>query len=67
MCKSKRKKENSYNQTALTAVAKKYGMTKMYIRQVLRGDRDRALIADQVKKDYKQKVKEVEALINDID
>ncbi len=66
MNKSKRKKETSYNQTALTAVAKKYGMTKMYIRQILSGDRERALIADQIKKDYRKKVKEVEQLIQEI-
>lgn len=61
--KSNVKKNNTYNYTAVSALSKRYGLTKMYIRQCLRGDRNN-LTADTIRKDYKALVKEVNELID---
>ena len=62
MNKCKRKKQ-IYNQEVLTALSKKYGLTKYYIRQTLGGKRN-SLISDQLKKEYKKMVLGIENLIN---
>jgi len=62
MSKSKTKKNNSYNVTAVNALEKKFDMSKQYIRQCLRGDRT-SKTADKIRADYTTLVKEIENLI----
>jgi hypothetical protein len=57
-----KKKNNSYNLTAISALEKKYNVTKQFIRQCLRGDRT-SLTADTIVADYKELEKEVNAII----
>lgn len=47
------KKRQTYNSDAVTALAVKYGVSKQFVRQCLRGDRTSAT-ADTIKKTYKQ-------------
>lgn len=56
------KKNNSYNTTAVNALEKKYDVSKQFIRQCLRGDRT-SRTADSISADYKELVKEIDALI----
>lgn len=63
MNKCNAKSQNSYNAVAVNALHKKYGLSKQYIRQCLRGDRNNST-ADTIRKDYKVLVKEVNAFIN---
>lgn len=63
MNKSSPKKQKTYNQVALNAVAKKYGITKRYVRECIRGDRERATISATIKKEYAQACKKVDAFI----
>jgi Mor family transcriptional regulator len=60
--KSMKKKYNSYNATAISALEKKYDVSKQFIRQSLRGDRT-SKTSDKIAADYKELVKEVDALI----
>lgn len=46
------KKRNTYNALVIEQLSKKYGFSKAYIRQCLDGSRT-ALVADNLKKDYK--------------
>jgi hypothetical protein len=57
-----KKKNSSYNATAISALEKKYGVTKQFIRQCLRGDRT-SRTADSIITDYKELEKEIDALI----
>jgi hypothetical protein len=57
-----KKKNNSYNVTAISALEKKYDVTKQFIRQCLRGDRT-SRTADTIISDYKELVKEIESII----
>lgn len=63
MSKSSNTKQNSYNVTAVNALHKRYGLSKQYIRQCLRGDRNNST-ADTIRKDYAELVKEINQLIN---
>lgn len=55
-CKQKR---NKYNDKAIKALVKKYGVTAQYIRQSLRGDR-RSITSDKITCDYKALCREIE-------
>ncbi|MHC0442009.1 hypothetical protein [Flavobacterium sp. 3-210] len=51
MDKSKTKNYNSYNSTILEALFLKYGVSKYYIRQCVKGA-IKGIKADNIKKDY---------------
>jgi hypothetical protein len=51
-----------YNQSVLEGMSKKFGLTKMYIRQILRGDRQ-ATISDTIKKEYREMLSKIEEAI----
>jgi hypothetical protein len=51
-----------YNPTVLEGLSKKFGLTKMYLRQILRGDRQ-ATISDTIKKEYREMLSKIEEAI----
>lgn len=51
-----------YNQSVIWRLSEKFGLTKMYIRQCLRGDRD-CETADTLKREYKEMVQKIEEVI----
>ncbi|HLV51475.1 MAG TPA: hypothetical protein VKY44_05915 [Flavobacterium sp.] len=52
MGKPKKKNRKIYNTEVVNALIEKYGFTKYFIQQCLRGDRN-SITADQIRKDYK--------------
>ncbi|SMG35815.1 hypothetical protein [Sphingobacterium psychroaquaticum] len=56
------KKRNSYNTSVIDQLQKKYGFSKAYIRQCLDGTRQ-ATVADKLKKDYKNGVQKLNAVL----
>lgn len=61
--KNNTKKNNSYNVVAVNAISEKRGVSKQYIRQCIRGDRD-SISADNIKKEYHTIVRKIESLLN---
>lgn len=61
MNKSKTKKRYVYNQEILEALSEKYGLSKYYIRECVSGKRN-SLTSDQLQKEYKKLVKEIESV-----
>lgn len=57
------KKRNSYNPLVIDQLVKVYGFSKSYIRQCLDGSRQ-ALIADTLKKEYKNLENRVNEALN---
>lgn len=51
MDKPKKKIRKIYNTEVVNALIEKYGFTKYFIQQCLRGDRN-SITADQIRKDY---------------
>lgn len=47
------KKSQSYNEDILNVLEKKYGVTKMFIRASIKGDR-KSTTSDSIKRDYKK-------------
>jgi len=60
---SNQKKQETWNPLVLEKVHQKFGFTKFYIRQCLRGDRNNET-SDAIQKEYKRLCKEVEAVLN---
>lgn len=54
---------NSYNTLVIDHLHKKYGLSKMYIRQCLDGTRT-TTTAETIKKDYRDSVNRVEKALN---
>lgn len=50
---TKKTKKYTYDQRILEALSKKYGLTKVYIRQCLSGS-NLSITADKIKADYKE-------------
>lgn len=63
--KIKPTKPQQWNPLVLERLNKKYGFTKFYIRQCLRGDRQNET-ADKLQKDYKLMCDEVDKLLKNI-
>lgn len=61
MNKFKTKKRYVYNQEILEALSEKYGLSKYYIRECVSGKRN-SLTSDQLQKEYKKLVKEIETV-----
>lgn len=59
MDKNNIKKNNSYNVIAVNAISIKWKISKQYVRQCVRGDRN-SISADNIKKDYFKIVKKIE-------
>ncbi len=57
-------KRQSYNKVVVNKLSEKYGFTKHYIRQCLRGDRN-SLTSDTIRKEYNGLVKKVEKALNE--
>lgn len=53
------KKNNSYNVIAVTAISNNLKISKQYVRQCIRGDRN-SISADNIKKNYYELVKKIE-------
>jgi len=56
-------KRNKFNELVINRLQKKWGVTKHYIRMALRGDRT-SETCEEIVKDYKRLVKEVENALN---
>lgn len=63
MNKNNIKKANSYNVIAVNAISIKWNISKQYVRQCIRGDRN-SISADTIKKDYLTLVKKIEDVLN---
>lgn len=59
MDKNNTKKNNSYNVVAVNAISDKLKISKQYVRQCIRGDRNN-ISADNIKKDYFELVRKIE-------
>lgn len=57
------KKNNTYNIIAINAISEKRGITKQYVRQCVKGDRN-SISADIIKNEYNDIVRKIEYLIN---
>ena len=64
MSKNNIKKNNSYNVIAINTISVKWSISKQYIRQCIRGDRN-SISADAIKKDYLKLVKKIEDVLKD--
>jgi len=62
MDKNKTKKNNSYNIIAVNAISDKLKISKQYVRQCIRGDRN-SISADVVKREYYILVRKLEDLL----
>jgi hypothetical protein len=60
--KNTTKKNNSYNVTAVTAISEKMKISKQYVRQCIRGDRN-SISADIIRKEYKDLVRKIQELV----
>ena len=58
-------KNNKYNPLAVNKVAEKYGFTPRYVRACLKGDY-KGIMPDNLKKDYKERVKKIEETIEQV-
>mgnify|MGYP006946113469 FL=1 len=63
MDKNNTKKNNTYNVLAVNAISEKRGVSKQYIRQCLKGDRN-SISADIIRKEYSTIVRKIESLLN---
>ena len=61
--KNSTKKNNTYNVVAVNAISEKRGVSKQYIRQCLKGDRN-SISADIIRKEYSTIVRKIESLLN---
>jgi hypothetical protein len=59
MDKNNIKKNNSYNVIAVNAISVKFKISKQYVRQCIKGDRN-SISADNIKKDYQELVRKIE-------
>ena len=59
MDKNNTKKNNSYNVVAVNAISDKLKISKQYVRQCIRGDRN-SISADNIKKDYLELVRKIQ-------
>lgn len=64
MDKNKIKTNNSYNILAIKAISEKFKISKQYLRQCIRGDRN-SVSADIIKKEYFDLVKKIDKLLLD--
>lgn len=62
MDKNNTKKNNTYNALAVNAISKKKGISKQYVRQCIKGDRN-SISADIIKKEYHDIVRKIESLL----
>ena len=66
MDKNRIKTNNSYNNLAIKAISEKFKISKQYLRQCIRGDRN-SISADIIKKDYFELVRKIDKLLMDAD
>lgn len=66
MDKNRIKTNNSYNNLAIKAISEKFKISKQYLRQCIRGDRN-SISADIIKKDYFELVRKIDKLLMDED
>lgn len=62
--KNNTKKNNTYNVLAVKAISEKRGISKQYVRQCIKGDRN-SISADSIKKEYYGIVRKIEFLLNE--
>jgi hypothetical protein len=62
MNKNNTKKNNTYNVVAVNAISEKRGISKQYVRQCIKGDRN-SISADIIKKEYRDMVRMIELLL----
>lgn len=62
MNKNNTKKNNTYNVLAVNAISEKKGISKQYVRQCIKGDRN-SISADIIKKEYYEIVRKIESLL----
>lgn len=60
--KNSTKKYNSYNSFAVRAISEKLNISKQYVRQCLKGDKD-SISSDYIKKEYYALVKKMDQLL----
>ena len=60
--KNNTKKYNSYNSLAVNAISVKFKISKQYVRQCLKGDKD-SISSDYIKKEYYSLVKKIDQLL----
>ena len=61
--KNNTKKNNTYNVIAVNAISEKRGISKQYIRQCIKGDRN-SISADIIRKEYYTIVRKIESLLD---
>ena len=66
MDKNRIKTNNSYNNLAIKGISEKFKISKQYLRQCIRGDRN-SISADIIKKDYFELVRKIDKLLMDED
>ncbi len=62
MNKNNTKKNKTYNLLAVNAISEKKGISKQYVRQCIKGDRN-SISADIIKKEYYEIVRKIESLL----
>lgn len=64
MNKNTTKKNKSYNVIAVKAISEKWNISKQYVRQCVKGDRN-SISADNIKKDYLDLVRKIDKLLSE--
>ena len=63
MDKNTTKKNKSYNVVAVNYISIKWKISKQYVRQCIRGDRN-SISADNIKKEYLDLVRKIDKLLS---
>lgn len=63
MDKNNTKKNKRYNVIAVNSISIKWKISKQYVRQCIRGDRN-SISADNIKKDYLDLVRKIDKLLS---
>jgi hypothetical protein len=64
MNKNTTKKNKSYNVIAVKAISEKWNISKQYVRQCVKGDRN-SISADNIKRDYLDLVRKIDKLLSE--
>lgn len=64
MNKNNEKSMIKWNTSVLNAIAKKYGFTSRYIKQIVIGDRT-PIFSDRIKAEYKKMTNDLNIILND--
>lgn len=62
--KNNTKKNNTYNVFVINAISEKRGISKQYIRQCIKGDRN-SISADIIKKEYYDIVRKIDIVLKE--